>query len=436
MADQQQIQNNSTDELDEILVKEPDGTFRVVKVTPGQSPQASTSSANKGTAASVASIPSVSVSLPRVEKPAPSTMVLGDDEAKEFAAIAEKTKTFASPMDDKSTEIARRAIAESGVVLADPSLANRLLTALIASVKEVRKELETRDLLMRAKEQGGLGMTMNEATRLLALLKPPITNPPVGGVVTGQARTTLGVESTPSVNEPKGQAPTTLGAVATPSIIAPQKLVVPPAPKPVVLSAPLPVQKPVVLPPPLPVIKKPITPSVPVTPKSVTTPLPSKPASVPPRVETLPPLPLRAVLPPPPTPPNQPPSQQVMRPITPTKPVVQDVSFTPKLMGPIEELQMSIAEWRRMAPTLKDRGTKIEEKLRLLEEGSYADRLKGVAAWYASDVVRMYQDVGRESLVGGKPIAAVLADREAKGLPTLLLEEFQGVTELNERLRF
>lgn len=116
--------------------------------------------------------------------------------------------------------------------------------------------------------------------------------------------------------------------------------------------------------------------------------------------------------------------------------MVQDVSFTPKLVGPIDELQMNLAEWRRMAPTLKDRGTKIEEKLRLLEEGSYADRLKGVAAWYASDVVRLYQDAGRESLASGKPIAAVLADREAKGLPTLTLEEFQSVADLNEKLRF
>lgn len=365
MADQQ-IQNNTTDELDEILVKEPDGTFRVVKVAPGQSGQAP-----KDPTPGVVPTPGVKTPLPRVEKPAPATMVLGNEEEKELAAVAEKTKTFAAPMDDKSAEIARRAIAESGVLLADPSLASRLLAVLIAAVKEVRKELETRDLLMRVKEQGGLAMTMNEATRLLALLKP---------------------HTTPSV-------------VQTP----------PAPPRSVVPSAPLSIQKPVVSPP---VSVQKSTP--PVLPKLIVPPQPKLAA----RVGTGQ------------APPITPPPQQVTRPPVETKPLVQDVSFTPKLMGPIDELQMNIAEWRRMAPTLKDRGTKIEEKLRLLEEAAYADRLKGVAAWYASDVVRLYQDIGRESLVNGKPVAAALADREAKGLPTLTLEEFQSVAELNERLRF
>ena len=361
MADQQ-IQNNTTDELDEILVKEPDGTFRVVKVAAGQT-------TNKSTTLGVGSTPSVSAPLPRVEKLASATMVLGDDEAKELAAVAEKTKTFAAPVDDKSSEIARRAIAESGVVLADPSLMNRLLSILVSVVKEVRKELETRDLLMRTKEQGGLAMTMNEATRLLAFLKPPITKQ---GVVTGQA---------------------------------------PSGPKP---APPLPPQPKAVIPPPAPVIPK-----------------------APPPLQG-PKEPTRGVAPTPSVHVQQvrAPSQEGTRPPVETKPVVQDVSFTPKLMGPIDELTMNLAEWRRMAPTLKDRGTKIEEKLRLLEEESYADRLKGVAAWYASDVVCLYQDIGRESLANGKSVAVALADRTAKGLPTLTLEEFQSVAELNERLRF
>ncbi len=133
---------------------------------------------------------------------------------------------------------------------------------------------------------------------------------------------------------------------------------------------------------------------------------------------------------------GQAPSQEVMRPQIETKPIMQDVTFTPTLMGPVEELRMNLINWRRMAPTVKDRAAKVEEKLKLWEEESFAERVRGITAWYASDVVRLYQEIGQESLQQGKPVAAVVSERQSAGKPILSQEEFQSIAELNEQIRF
>ena len=362
------------DALDEVLVKEPDGTFHVVKVAPGKS-------AGKDTTFGVSATPSVHAPLPRVLKPAPLPMVLGAEETKELAIIVEKTKTIAPKTDDTSVALARRAIAMSGIVLADPSLANRLFTVLVAFVKEVRKELETRDVLMRPKERGGLGMTIGDATRLLSFLQP---------------HTTLGVGAIPRVN-------------AQP----------PPPPSPVV-------SKPVTPPPPRPTfVSQNLGGQAPITNPRTTFGVAPTPSVNESKGQTPPPS--KSVFPPP---------QQVTRPPVETKPIVQDVTFTPKLIGPVEELRMALVDWRRMAPTVKDRATRIAEKLRLLEEESYGERVKGVSAWYGGDIVRLYQDIGRESLVSGKPVVTILQERQIAGKPSLSEEEFLSLVELNEKIRF
>lgn len=360
MADQQ-IQNNFFDDLDEVLVKEPDGTFRVAKVAAAPAVPTKLEPSRPETP-----LPAV------VSKPALPVAVLDADEEKEVAVITAKS-IIASPTEkDPAEDLARRALTESGITLSDATLQSRLTMTMIAYVKQIRNDLETRTLLMREKDKGGLAMTMSEATRLLSFLKtggkespqaqkpitpPPSTNPPAGGVVTGQV----------------------------------------PVPKPVV---------------PLPSAPKPITSPLPTTakpsPQPVVTPKP-----VAPRVEVQRPLAVKDV-----------------------KPVVQDITFTPTLVGPVEELRMRIADWRRMAPTIADRGKKIEDKLQLLQEQGYTERMKGVAAWYESEVVRTYQEIGMESLTLGKPVAALITEREAAQRPGISFEEFQYVAELNERLRF
>lgn len=383
MPDQQQIQNNTSDELDEVLVKEPDGTFRVMKITPAQATPKVTSqqlggqaplnqSQSSGTGqAPITKQGVVTGQAPRIAQPAPVMRSLADEEEKEVAGLAEKAKALGTAQGDAVEVRVRQAMKESGVILTDQTLASRLATVLTAYCKEVRNELETRALLMKPKEVGGLALTMSEAARLIASLGA------------GEKSPTQKIPALP--------------------------------PKPITS--------------PLPVVQKPLAPPQVIVQPTVKV----QPVAIPKLSPQ--PLPVKPVMPAPALRPVTPPLQ-AKRPLPEAKPIVQDVTFTPTLVGPLDELRMSLIAWRRMAPTVKDRATKIEEKLCLLEEEAYPERLKGIAAWYGSEVVQRYEDVGRESLMTGKSVAEILTERQASGNFELSLEEFQSIAELNEKLRF
>lgn len=351
-----QNQQNSASDLDEVLVKETDGTFRFVKV------------AAAGTSASLPQ--TIVTPSPRTEKPAAATKVLLTEEEQEIATISKKTNAVAGSVPDPAQATVRRVLRESGIPV-NPALESRLVAMLIAHVKQVRNASETREILTRGQDKGGAGMAPSEAVKLLSLLNPsPLARP---------------ATSVPQQSSPPPSAP-------------------PPPPKPVTQPSSVQTQ-----PQALPVPERQPRPTPPQSPR---TPFP-KPTQTPrqPVTQEVPPLPI------------------------PTKPILQDVSFTAKLAGPVQELRMSIADWRRMAPTLKDRATKIEEKLRLLEEESHTERVKGIAAWYASEPVGVYQDIARTSLAAGKSVSIALADRQAQGQSAFSIEEFQSIAELNEKLR-
>ncbi len=367
MLDQQQIQNNASDDLDEVLVKEPDGTFRIVKMASAQAPlNQSPPVGGSGTG-----------QAPRVVQPAPMMRSLADDEEQEVAGLAKKANALGATSDTNTDDRVRLAIKQSGIILADQTLAGRLSAVLAAYCKEVRNEQQTRELLMKQKEAGGLALTMHEAARLTALLATGVKPTP-------PAPTPISVTPSLPVVQKTIPVPSVVATTASPT--SPVKPILPPAP---------------------------LNQSPPVG-GSGTGQAP-KPATLRPMVQS---------------------PQTAQRPLPEAKPIVQDVSFSPTLVGPVDELRMSLITWRRMAATIKDRATKIEEKLRLLEEESYPERLKGIAAWYGSEVVRQYEDVGRASLMAGKSVAEILAERQVSSTSPLSLEEFQSIAELNENLRF
>lgn len=119
------------------------------------------------------------------------------------------------------------------------------------------------------------------------------------------------------------------------------------------------------------------------------------------------------------------------------KPRMADIRAPYRVLGPVDELRtMSLDEFRRLGTTVADATKKLMEKINLLEEESYTKRADGIAAWKQSPVNQLYLDVGRASMEAAKPVEDVIHERQQAGTPTLTIDEFTGVVDLNRLLRF
>ena len=120
-----------------------------------------------------------------------------------------------------------------------------------------------------------------------------------------------------------------------------------------------------------------------------------------------------------------------------SKPSLDDVKFTPKLVGPIEELELlTLIDFRRLGRTPLEMTAEIKERIELLEKESYSKRIHGIEAWQKSEVCRFYRMLGQMSLMEGRSIEEVIKTRQLAGKPTLSWEEFSAIMELNRNLRF
>ncbi|MEA3464033.1 MAG: hypothetical protein U9R14_03090 [Patescibacteria group bacterium] len=116
---------------------------------------------------------------------------------------------------------------------------------------------------------------------------------------------------------------------------------------------------------------------------------------------------------------------------------MEDVKYVPKIVSPIDELKyMSLINFRRLEQDLNKIIIKIKQKIDLLEEENYAQRLAGIKAWRVSPVNRLYLEMGQTSINSSKPIDAVIEERKIKGQEYLNSQEFKAVMDLNRDLRF
>lgn len=155
--------------------------------------------------------------------------------------------------------------------------------------------------------------------------------------------------------------------------------------------------------------------------------------------ELPPPLPVISSKPvtPPPPPRKIMPMSRPAPPLVSPKPKMEDVKVTRKLMGPIEELGgMNLLEFRRLSNDPKQAAGKLLNQINLLESESFAKKLAGIKAWRESDLYRLYLEIGRQSIQRNCLVREVIAEREKAGKPTLNLEEFEAVMDLNKSLRF
>jgi 2-oxo-4-hydroxy-4-carboxy--5-ureidoimidazoline (OHCU) decarboxylase len=114
-----------------------------------------------------------------------------------------------------------------------------------------------------------------------------------------------------------------------------------------------------------------------------------------------------------------------------------DVRPTPKVVGPIDELRLlTVADFRRLDPNPRRAAGRVREKIKLLEDESYAAMVEGVRAWRTSPLNALYVSLGQQSLAARKSVADVIRARRTAGTTTLSEEEFEALLDLNQQLRF
>jgi hypothetical protein len=107
----------------------------------------------------------------------------------------------------------------------------------------------------------------------------------------------------------------------------------------------------------------------------------------------------------------------------------------PKLVGPIGELQyMTLSDFRRMSDDPQVRTEKILEKLDLLEEESYIQRVKGIQAWHECEVFDLYIQIGAEAMSEQKTLEEIISEYDKRGDQFLTKEEFFSINKLNKKL--
>jgi len=116
---------------------------------------------------------------------------------------------------------------------------------------------------------------------------------------------------------------------------------------------------------------------------------------------------------------------------------IVDVKHVPKLVGPIDELsEMSLLNFRRLDDDPREAALKMKEKLKFLEEDSYAQRLSGIKAWRRSPLNNLYLRIGSKSIAEKKTVSQIVKEMMDSGKDYLTENEFKAVMDLNRSIRF
>lgn len=114
------------------------------------------------------------------------------------------------------------------------------------------------------------------------------------------------------------------------------------------------------------------------------------------------------------------------------KPQLKDVQYTAKTFGPVDELRaLDLRNFKRLGATPDDIVDTIKEKVALLAEESLGKQFAGIDAWLHSPVVKLYREMGLESISSGKSLEKIIIDRQIGNLPVLTQSEFEAINRLN-----
>lgn len=106
-----------------------------------------------------------------------------------------------------------------------------------------------------------------------------------------------------------------------------------------------------------------------------------------------------------------------------------------KLVGPIEELALfTVKDFRNLSSNVKERIDIIERKIKVLESYSTRKKILGIKAWLNSEVCSVYKDMIDESVKYGN-MSRIINMRKERGELYLTEEEVEAIAELNRTLR-
>jgi len=118
-----------------------------------------------------------------------------------------------------------------------------------------------------------------------------------------------------------------------------------------------------------------------------------------------------------------------------SKKPVADVKAHPRLVGVVDEIRaLTIKDFRRLSQDPKEAANRIYQKIQALEKESLTKKAEAVKAWKESDVYALYLEIGQINL--GIDMNALVEDRKAAKKEYLTSDEFDALLDLNEKLRF
>ncbi|MEO5927079.1 MAG: hypothetical protein ABIO72_00210 [Patescibacteria group bacterium] len=120
------------------------------------------------------------------------------------------------------------------------------------------------------------------------------------------------------------------------------------------------------------------------------------------------------------------------------KPTLDGMSYAgPQLVGPIGELKkLTVAEFRRLSKNPQDAVEKIRQKIEILGQESFEKRIEGVRAFQESPLQGAYMGLVSESFKTLRPVAALADEKRKAGSDTLSSDEIGAIVALNGTLHF
>lgn len=115
---------------------------------------------------------------------------------------------------------------------------------------------------------------------------------------------------------------------------------------------------------------------------------------------------------------------------------VTDIIYKKQTLGPIDELgTMSIGDFRILASRPQDLLDVVLEKIAVIAQDGYEERLKAVQAWKQSPVNLMYVRLLRDAIRSQRAIPEIIAEIRGKGEEVLSPAEVEAVMAINKRLQ-
>ena len=120
------------------------------------------------------------------------------------------------------------------------------------------------------------------------------------------------------------------------------------------------------------------------------------------------------------------------------KPRMDDVTMaSPRLMGPVQELRaLTLSEFRRIAKDPTIAVQKILAKVETLHQESFERRVEGIKAFQESGLQQSYMALVAESFRTGKQISELAEERRSKGSDVPSPAELSAIISLNSKLHF